>query len=123
MIWPKVGLWRRGVRTVKQYAVRRVVNKAGFSSVTATYLMMQRDELLRSLCWHRLQLILNHHYPVGLVSFQRSAHEQLAFLHGECGRSGCLEKVHLYQLSLVQNCIKVSGNMKCYTKIHLTKST
>lgn len=57
------------------------------------------------MTWHRLHLILNHHYPVGLVNFQKSNKEELAYLHGECGRSKCQEKVHLYQISTTQDSI------------------
>ncbi|KAM3716239.1 RING finger protein [Dirofilaria immitis] len=60
---------------------------------------------LKTMTWHRLHLILNHHYPIGLVNFQKSRNEELAYLHGECGRSKCQEKVHLYQLSTTQDCI------------------
>uniref|UniRef100_A0A915PY65 Uncharacterized protein n=1 Tax=Setaria digitata TaxID=48799 RepID=A0A915PY65_9BILA len=60
---------------------------------------------LKTMRWHRLHLILNHHYPIGLVNFQKSTGKELAYLHGECGRSGCQEKTHLYQLSTIQDCI------------------
>ncbi|KAL3986057.1 hypothetical protein ACH3XW_41210 [Acanthocheilonema viteae] len=60
---------------------------------------------LKTMTWHRLHLILNHHYPVGLVNFQKSIKEELAYLHGECGRIKCQEKVHLYQLSTTQDSI------------------
>ncbi|KAK6109251.1 hypothetical protein QQG55_35255 [Brugia pahangi] len=63
---------------------------------------------LRTMTWHRLNLILNHHHPIGLVNFQKSTKEELAYLHGECGRSKCVEKVHLYQLSTTQDSIIMS---------------
>lgn len=63
--------------------------------------------ILRFMKWQRLNLILNHHYPIGLVNFQKSLNEEFAYLHGECGRSKCQEKVHLYQLSTIQNSINM----------------
>ncbi|VDM46244.1 unnamed protein product [Toxocara canis] len=57
--------------------------------------------------WHRLQLLLNHHLPMGRVCLRQAAFEPTAFLHGECGRSTCQEKAHLYQISLEQECVKV----------------
>lgn len=61
---------------------------------------------LGSMNWRRLQLSLNHHYPAGRVTLQRAAELPVAFLHGECARTNCQEKAHLYQLSLQQECIK-----------------
>ncbi|VDM98793.1 unnamed protein product [Thelazia callipaeda] len=60
---------------------------------------------MKKMSWRRLHLILNHHYPVVLVNFQKALSTNLAFLHGECGRSKCQEKVHLYQLSTIQDCM------------------
>uniref|UniRef100_A0A0M3IL66 DUF295 domain-containing protein n=1 Tax=Ascaris lumbricoides TaxID=6252 RepID=A0A0M3IL66_ASCLU len=57
--------------------------------------------------WHRLQLLLNHHLPTSRVCLRQAAFEPIAFLHGECGRSACQEKAHLYQISLLQDCVKV----------------
>uniref|UniRef100_A0A915AGL0 RING-type domain-containing protein n=1 Tax=Parascaris univalens TaxID=6257 RepID=A0A915AGL0_PARUN len=56
--------------------------------------------------WHRLQLLLNHHLPTSRVCLRQAAFEPIAFLHGECGRSSCQEKAHLYQISLLQDCVK-----------------
>uniref|UniRef100_A0A0R3S5Y4 CNH domain-containing protein n=1 Tax=Elaeophora elaphi TaxID=1147741 RepID=A0A0R3S5Y4_9BILA len=60
---------------------------------------------LKTMTWHRLHLILNHHHPIGLVNFQKSIKEELAYLHGECGRIRCQERVHLYQLSTMQDSV------------------
>ncbi|CAG9537852.1 unnamed protein product [Cercopithifilaria johnstoni] len=63
---------------------------------------------LKTMRWHRLHLILNHHHPTTLVNFQKSIKEELAYLHGECGRIRCQEKVHLYQLSTTQSSVIMS---------------
>lgn len=59
--------------------------------------------------WYKLQLLLSYHSPTCRVCLQQAIGKPLAYLHGECGRSNCTEKVHLYQLNLEQECVKVKG--------------
>ncbi|VDK42034.1 unnamed protein product [Anisakis simplex] len=63
---------------------------------------------LGPLHWNRLQLLLSHHFPIGRVSLRQCSSGAFAFLHGECGRSICQEKAHLYQFSLIQQSLMVS---------------
>ncbi|VDK83886.1 unnamed protein product [Litomosoides sigmodontis] len=63
---------------------------------------------LKTMTWYRLHLILSHHHPTGSINFHKSIKEELAYLHGECGRLRCLERVHLYQLSTTQDSIIMS---------------
>uniref|UniRef100_A0A0N5AXW1 F-box protein n=1 Tax=Syphacia muris TaxID=451379 RepID=A0A0N5AXW1_9BILA len=61
---------------------------------------------LGSMSWYKLQLSLSYHSPSQRVCLQQAAGQPFAYLHGECGRSDCAEKVHLYQLTLDISCVK-----------------
>uniref|UniRef100_A0A915E108 Uncharacterized protein n=1 Tax=Ditylenchus dipsaci TaxID=166011 RepID=A0A915E108_9BILA len=54
---------------------------------------------LNSMTWEPLNHGVHTHMPTGRVALQRSP-GHMAYLHGSCNRTGCLEKCHLFELCL-----------------------
>ncbi|KAJ1360820.1 hypothetical protein KIN20_019904 [Parelaphostrongylus tenuis] len=54
---------------------------------------------LTNLSWYPLNLVLSHHFPNGNISLQKCG-EEMVYLHGDCNMSNCIERTHLYQISV-----------------------